>query len=288
MQPRYPIYIPSKGRHDSRLTVKALERMGVAYHIVVEPQEFDAYAKVIDESKILVLPFSNRGLIPSLNWIWEHSIERGFARHWALDDNIRVFKRTANGYRVPVYDGSPFCAIEDYVDRFSNVRLAGMQYSMFCTNKVVRAKPYLLNGRVYSCLLVDNSMRFRWRRFYNADTDMNLRILKSGDCTMVFYALSADKMRTMTVKGGLTDHYQKKGEVDGRLEMAKSLVQQHPDCVKIVWKWGRWQHKVDYRKFRGNKLKLRPGATWPEDVNNYGMVLVDTNTMKPVEVLRAR
>ena len=61
MNPKYPVYIPSKGRFESRLTVKALERMAVPYHIVVEPQEYDQYAAVINPDNILILPFSNLG-----------------------------------------------------------------------------------------------------------------------------------------------------------------------------------------------------------------------------------
>ena len=82
-QPRYPIYIISKGRHESRLTAKALEKIGINYRIVIEPQEFDLYASVIDEKKILVLPFSNlgQGSIPARNWVWEHSISEGHKRH---------------------------------------------------------------------------------------------------------------------------------------------------------------------------------------------------------------
>ena len=55
-EPRYPVYIVSKGRWDSRLTSKSLERMRVPYHIVVEPQEYDRYAAVINPCKILTLP----------------------------------------------------------------------------------------------------------------------------------------------------------------------------------------------------------------------------------------
>ena len=44
MKPKYPIYIISKGRADTRLTSKALEKMNVAYRIVIEPQEYDDYA----------------------------------------------------------------------------------------------------------------------------------------------------------------------------------------------------------------------------------------------------
>ena len=40
MNPKYPIYIVSKGRADTRLTAKALEAMEVPYYIVVENQEY--------------------------------------------------------------------------------------------------------------------------------------------------------------------------------------------------------------------------------------------------------
>lgn len=53
--PKHPIYIVSKGRWESRLTAKALEAMGVPYFVVVEAQERDAYASVIDPKRVLVL-----------------------------------------------------------------------------------------------------------------------------------------------------------------------------------------------------------------------------------------
>jgi hypothetical protein len=64
--------------------------------------------------------------------------------------------------------------------------------------------------------------------------------------------------------GGNTDElYRQDANFDGRLEMARSLHRQHPDVVKVVRKWGRWQHQVDYRPFRGNKLIRRPGVAVP-------------------------
>ena len=61
MNPQYPIYIISKGRWESRKTSRALEKMNVPYHIVIESQEYDQYASVIDPKKILVLPFTDKG-----------------------------------------------------------------------------------------------------------------------------------------------------------------------------------------------------------------------------------
>lgn len=56
MNPRYPIYIVSKGRWDTRMTSKALHTMGVPHYVVVESQEREAYAAALDASAtILVL-----------------------------------------------------------------------------------------------------------------------------------------------------------------------------------------------------------------------------------------
>jgi hypothetical protein len=61
---------------------------------------------------------------------------------------------------------------------------------------------------------------------------------------------------------------------DGRLKMAKSLEEQHPDVTKVTRKWGRWQHHVDYRPFRFNKLNKIKDLDIPDRVNNYGMKLI--------------
>jgi len=276
VNPRYPVYIISKGRWESRLTSKALEQMRMPYHIVIEPQELDQYAAVIDRDKILVLPFSNlgQGSIPARNWVWEHSVGQGAVRHWILDDNIKGFRRFNRNQRIRVSDGTIFGAAEDFIDRYENIALAGFQYTSFGVTDLRRCidKPLLINTRIYSCILIQNDIPYRWRGRYNEDTDLSLRVLKDGWCTILFYAFLADKQTTMTMKGGNTDElYQD----DGRLRMAQSLKRQHPDVVTITRKWGRWQHQVDYRPFRGNKLKLREGVEIPQGVDNYGMVLVD-------------
>ncbi len=277
INPRYPVYIPSKGRWETRLTSKALELMGVPYRIVVERQEYDQYASVIDPRKILVLPFSGRGLVPTRNWIWEHSIAEGHRRHWTLDDNLMYFLRFNQNRRYKATNGVIFRAIEDFVERYENVPVAGMHYAMFAPVKVKHSQPFVTNTRVYSNMLLDNCCTHRFRDVYNDDTDLCLRILKAGQCTILFYAFLVEKQATMRLNGGMTPLYQG----DGRLEMARSLQRQHPDVVKIVRKWGRWQHQVDYRPFKGNKLIRKPGVVIPAGVDNYGMKLSVACGQKP-------
>lgn len=263
MNPTYPVYIISKGRHDTRKTSRALEEIRVPYNIVIEPQEFDLYASVIDPAKILVLPFSNlgQGGIPARNWVWNHARESGASRHWILDDNISGFRKLENKNRISCKNGEPFAMIESFVDRFANVPMAGMQYTGFMVSESSTAKgaaklPVTMNTRVYSCILLCNRTKgFDWRGRYNEDTDLSLRFLKAGYCTMLFNAYMCDKQATMTMKGGNTDElYRQDSDFDGRLEMAKHLQRQHPDVTKIYYRWGRWQHQVNFRKFKNNVL----------------------------------
>jgi len=282
--PRYPVYIISKGRWETRLTSKILEKMGVPYRIVVEPQEYDDYAEVINEKKILTLPFSNlnQGSIPARNWVWEHSLEEGATRHWILDDNIREFFRFNSNSQYPVRCGSMFRAAEDFADRYENVALSGFEYYMFIPRKT-KAEAFRLNTRIYSNILIKNDLPHRWRGRYNEDTDLSLRILKDGWCTILFQAFLAQKMPTMTMAGGNTEDLYKD---DGRWRMSKSLEEQHPDVVTTTRKWGRWQHHVDYSRFKKNRLVLKEDAVVSEKVNNYGMYLVVDD--EPSEILLDR
>ena len=276
MMPRYPVYIISKGRWESRRTANTLIRMQVPFRIVVEPQEFEQYAAVIDADRILTLPFSNlgQGSIPARNWVWEHSIAEGHARHWILDDNINKFYRFNRNLQRPMGSGAAFCAMEDFVDRYTNVPMSGPNYHGFVDRRCVKP-PFTPNTRIYSCTLLDNDSEFRWRGRYNEDTDLSLRFLKSGHCTILFNAFLADKKMTMTLKGGNTDElYRQDQTFDGRLAMAQALQLQHPDVVTVTRKWNRWQHHVDYRPFRGNALIRRPEVEIQDGVDNYGMELV--------------
>jgi len=284
---RYPIYVISKGRADTRLTVKALDLLSLPYHLVIEPPEYDAYAEHVPPERILQLPFHDLGLggIPARNWVWDHATEAGHARHWILDDNIDGFYRMHENRKWRVRDENPFVSIEDWVDRYRNVPMAGMQYQFFAPRRE-KTPPLRLNTRVYSCILLTNGAHVRpedqhllaWRGRYNEDTDLSLRFLKAGYVTALFNHMLCQKMPTMTMKGGNTEALYKLGvrddgaaqdsapedgstdpppdaPPDGRLLMAQSLCEQHPDVARVSWKWGRWQHHVDYRPFAGNRLQ---------------------------------
>jgi hypothetical protein len=271
MKNKYPIYVISKGRWESRLTSKALERMKAEYRIVVEEQEYDNYAKYIDKEKILVLPFSNlgQGSIPARNWVWEHAISEKSKKHWILDDNIYDFYRLNKNKRHIVQTPVIFRCCEDFTERYENVPISGMNYRFFVV-ATEKYPPFYVNTRVYSCILIDNSIKHRWRGRYNEDTDLCLRILKDGFCTILFNAFLIEKAATMRLKGGNTDELY---AGDGRLKMAQSLQEQHPDICTITWKFNRWQHQVNYDVFKKNKLIRIKDLKLRNIINNYGMQL---------------
>lgn len=276
MKNKYPIYIISKGRWQRRQTVKAMEVMKLPYRVVIEPQEYDNYASVINPKNILVLPFSNlgQGSIPARNWVWEHSINEGHDRHWILDDNMDSFYRLNRNMKLLCKTGVIFKAAEDFVDRYENIAIAGFQYNSFVFKDSV-VPPFRLNTRIYSCILLKNDIDYRWRGKYNEDTDLSIRVLKDGLVTMLFNAFLVNKETTMRAKGGNTDSIYNTG--DNRREFAESLKNQHPDCVEVKWKFNRWHHEVDYSKFKKNKLIKKQNLNIPNFINNYGMIVKEFN-----------
>jgi hypothetical protein len=281
--PRYPVYVISKGRSDCCHTARFLIRDGVPFRLVVEPQEAAAYTREYGAERLLVLPFSNLGLgsIPARNWVWEHAKERGFERHWILDDNILGMWRRWKSRKIRCESGVAFRVCEDFTDRYENVAISGMNYYMFSINKI-KQPPFYLNVHVYSCLLIRNDLPFRWRGRYNEDTDLCLQVLSAGWCTVLFNAFLAWKTRTMTMKGGnSTELYQG----DGRLKMARALERKWPGVVTTGRRFQRPQHivKNSWRGFDA-ALKLKPGVDPSAVTEDYGMTLMQSGEIKSESV----
>ena len=261
--PRYPVYVISKGRWKLRHTSRRLELAQISYRIVVEPSEAAAYTQSVDDPRcVLVLPenFSERGhgSIPARNWVLGHARASGHAKHWLLDDNLTRFFRFHRNELREVTDaaGALFHAIETFVDRYDNIALAGMHDERFTVDTNI-VPPYYMNTRVYSCMLLDHALMPSdgWRGRYNEDTDLTLRVLKEGYATVLFNTFLMHKSPTMVQSGGNTDTVYRNDPT--RWDFATSLRDQHPDVVRVVRKFKRWHHQVDYSPFANNRLRPR-------------------------------
>ena len=288
--PKYPVFIVSKGRAFSRYTSKALEEMNVPYYIVVEPKEYETYAAVIDPDKVLTLPYDSDPDNPTgpgraRNWCWDYAKQVLKARrHWVMDDNLEAFYRLHENKRYRISDGAIFRAMEDFVDRFENVMVAGPNYRFFAAPKS-ELPAYVANTRIYSCLLIDNDCPHRWRERYNEDTILALDVLSDENefATIQFNAFLQGKMGTQVLKGGNTEvFYHAEGEdfdenyynATGTVRKSVNLQLMYPDITKVVTRANRVHHEVDYSGFKNNQLKLKKDFYKPSDCE-YGMKLIN-------------
>lgn len=293
MQPRFPLYIPSKSRAETATTPRFLDTIGVPYRLVVEEQQYDEYAEYFDKSKLLILDkkyqdeydtfddlgnTKSKGPGPARNFIWEHSIAEGHDWHWVMDDNITIFARLHQNQRIPVGDGTIFHAMEEFVLRYDNIGMAGPQYWMFAPSRA-QLPPFVVGTRIYSCNLIRNDLPFRWRGRYNEDTDLSLVMLKNGWQTVQFNAFLQYKLTTQTLSGGNTEAFYAE---EGTLNKSQMLVKMHPDVARLVWKFNRWHHHVDYNGYKNMPLVKKKNATIV-DKDLYKMKMVPRERSKDVK-----
>lgn len=285
--PRFPVYIVSKGRYKINPTSRVLERMNVPFYIIVEEQEYENYCELVGKEKVLILPQKYKdeydtfwvdgdgrtGPGPARNFAWQHSIDNGFEWHWVLDDNIEYFKRFNNNKKIRCMDGTMFYACEDFVLRYDNIAISGPNYTTFCHANEYRP-PFITNTRIYSCLLIRNDIPYRWRGRYNEDTDICVRALKDGWCTVQFNSFLQDKMSTTKMKGGNTDEFYAK---EGTFLKSKMLQEMHPDVAVVTTRFNRPHHYVDYSVFKRNFLAKKKNLQEFDSVNNYGMIFKEKN-----------
>ena len=245
---------------------------------------YEKYQEIIPKEQILILPQRYKdeydvfwddddprvGPGAARNFCWEHSIENGFDWHWVMDDNIESFERNNKNRKIRCVDGTYFKAIEDFVLRYKNIGQAGLGYAFFSPSLYYRPV-FVMNTRIYSCLLIRNDTPYRWRGRYNEDTDLSLRMLKDGWCTVQFNAFLQGKMTTSKLRGGNSKEFY---DEEGTKKKSQMLADMHPDVARVTWLFNRWHHKVDYRPFAINKLILKDADFNQEpNIDNYTMDL---------------
>ena len=305
---RYPIYIPSKGRFERALTPALLDRIGADYYVIVEPLEFDEYAKHLpDPSRILVLPMEfktdydtawpadwfdrfpnntrNPGSGPARVFAGQHARANKTAKHWVMDDNIRHLKIRWGQQRWYARSPLPFRMIEDWSDQWINLGMSGPHYAMFIPDRRRQVRPITYNTRIYSCNLINHECPCEWRGQYNEDTILSIDMLKAGWGTALFNHLLIDKLKTGAMRGGNTDTIYTLG-TEAKSELLRSV---HPDVTRVGERFGRTHHYVNYKAFTGVQLHRKPGSP---PLPDYNLTLVSINeagddAIEPVDSLSA-
>jgi len=277
------VYIPSKSRAEIAMTPDCLDRLGVPFRLIVEEAQHDAYAARYGAGRLLVLPRSyidaydplmplgpeeSRGSGPARNFAWDHALSEGHAWHWCMDDNIRDFHHLTGNVKHYAGDGMIFAAMEDFATRYLNLGMCGPEYEPMVPARQAKPQPFKLNRRVFSCLLIRNDTGLRWRGRYNEDLLLCIALLRAGWCTVSFLAFLQKKIATQRMAGGNTEAFY---GAEGTLPKSMLAVKEHPDIVRLVTRYGRPHHVVDWSEFEGLRLVRDPAWT-PPPVNPYRTV----------------
>lgn len=270
---KYPVYIISKGRSDIAYTANMFINEGIDFLIAVEPQEYELYTNHLPKKNILKLPFSNlgKGSYPARNHCWEHSIKNGHAAHWLFDDNIRGFYRLHKGNRYRLAAKTAFQYSEEFFNRYLNLEILGFNYRYLIAPE--EKKPLLINGHVYSGMLIKNEIPYRWRLKYNEDVDLCLQVLTNGGCTVNLNTFLIDKISTASkLRGGNQDELYKGNDPNKKFEKAYTLKRMWPDIAEITKRYNRPHHYVNWGQFK-HKLKRDPNIDWQKLEENGNIKL---------------
>ena len=250
---RYPIYVPSKGRPARCLTGRLMDTGGVPFRIVVEEPERDEYAAEFGPDRLLVLPDVDRGITVARNWIKDHAMSEGHTRHWQFDDNISCLRQWDAGNRDVCEPAPALASMEGFVDRYTNVAIAGLQHTAFGHEITT---PFSINKMAYSAVLV-NSDDYRWRGTTGGeDVDYSIQVLVGGECTILFRHWQIEKAASGAIKGGNTELY----EEAGRVARIRELQAAWPGLVNIERRWDRPRHNLNqiWRKFDQPLIRREP------------------------------
>lgn len=233
---KYPIYIPSKGRHTC-VTAKVLEESGLNYLIVVEPQDYEQYSIYHKHDKLICLEKDNQGIPYVRNFCKEHSNAK---YHWQFDDNIRSFKVRKDGKNIKEDPSKLISIIETFTNQFENIGISGFSHDIFAWTKKY---PIDINKQCYSGVLINNDNGVKWRDNVVEDTDYSLQILSKEYCTLLFNTLLIAKEATKKGNGGNDN------SDTWRLNRSLGLQKYWPEAnFKITREYGR--------------VKVKPSQIW--------------------------
>ena len=290
----FPVYVISKNRPTACKTSEFLSLMEVKHYVVVEDWQLHEYEETVGTSPyttLLTIPqrffdeyetlydFEAKGEKrltgpgAARNFCWWHSKENGYFAHHVLDDNENGGFILCDNIKWKLRTGAWIRAMEDHFLAHDNVAIAGPNYGKFATQNDVHPS-HIYNTRIYSWLLIRNDLwdkGFKWRATWNEDTILSLDVLKAGYATLQWNVFLQDKMTTQTLKGGNTEEFYAK---EGTVRKSQMLEDAHPDVAKVVWKFSRVHHTVDYSPFANNDPQFHPERMPYEDNHDYGMYAV--------------
>lgn len=228
----FHIYIPSKGRADNCLKALVLREQGIAFTLVVEPQDYEAYSKRFGNDSVHEIKENDQGIAYVRNQCKLLSEKRGEPFHWQIDDNIKSFRIRRDNKNVISEAAQIFAQVRDYFLAHRNVSMCCLRHVMYAWSQKDSVS---YNQCMYSAFLMKNQIPCEFRDGTIEDADFTLQALMKGGCTVIFNRLLMEKVTTGVMKGGNTEVSH---GGDGRLRRAQKLCKDWPGGFSIVYKNG--------------------------------------------------
>lgn len=223
----YHIFIPTRGRTSSQLTVERLPKYMHKHVTLVCPREEaselrDNYPTV----NILKQPSSIKNLSEKRQWIMEQSDHR-FS--FMFDDDLYLYAFDPSQERHVVASTSKNVTkkfwTEVLVQLCSDYRCVGLGTKAFAPKGGIKENHHL--GFAFGMTRKTVS-KIEWNRLLTySDIDYTLQLLKKGVRIALTYDMAVAQ-RKANAEGGLRDERTRKGAA----ESLRELIRLHPDVVK--------------------------------------------------------
>lgn len=260
------IYIMSKGRPQCK-TADTLVKLNYPgeWFIVCgnNDDKIPEYKKNWGENKVLVFDWHEEikntdtldnfgfekmpsGATPARNAIRKISEDRGELRHWQFDDDYNNFRcvdlktnKMETIKKGASLENILFCFAKfAYKTESKNCGFATASET-FNGDTAFKFRRRIFNAHNMTSKKVDWN---KWRSRMNDDLINSIENWKKGNPIFSFLFASIVMPSTQSEKGGLTDIYQDEGTV--RKTAYAILIE--PKAVKLVKKYGRYHHKVNW------------------------------------------
>ena len=193
------------------------------------------------------------GAVPVRNATRAISEGRGELRHWQLDDDYNGFYAVNHDMRTKRRLGG-----EELREKLLEIASFGYATSMqnvgisLGTMESVPAKAKTFARRVFNAHNLPSEERLftRWRGRMNDDLINAIETWRNGGREMQFRHVNLTMAPTQSEDGGLSDIYRDEGTV--RKSAYPVLIA--PGATKLVSKFGRYHHKVNWDKLTPKTL----------------------------------
>lgn len=220
-------------------------------HVLV----FDWYEQIKHTDTLDNFGFDNMasGAVPVRNATCDISRERGELRHWQLDDDYNGFYRVTNGtlhkHRM---DGQELYEVLSEIAEFAH--RCGLQNAGIALGTIesVPEKKKTFSRRVFNAhnLPTDPELFTVWRGRMNDDLINAIETYRNGGFEMLFKYANLTMEPSQSEAGGLTDLY----KAEGTVRKTAYPVLLAPSATKLVVRFGRYHHRVDWDKLSPKML----------------------------------